>query len=301
MSAELKAVKRKLSSLDGPVEASHRTSPPHSNLCTRCAELRLEEALIDMKPPVQRNETLNVKIADVGQYYRRQRANGCKLCHLLSASRFTNDHPDKESEDHDELHVFELWDSLSWIASFVWGSASGRGDVLILRGQGSLHLAVVPSRSTRPSLLHGERTGLNVIRQRRTSQPQIFAPQIVNPLFELSLGRYWLQYCKSHHKRLCSMKANAAADLHLIDCHSLKVVPAPNQAGYTALSYVWGASATKTGALKVSHTCESGERPLPSPMPAIITDAISVTIGLGFQYLWVDRYCIDQDSPSKHQ
>lgn len=134
-----------------------------------------------------------------------------------------------------------------------------------------------------------------------TSQQEIFAPQIVSPLFDLSIATQWIQYCQDHHKSPCSLKKDATAELHLIDCHSLQVIPAPNGADYTALSCVWGEKATSDNPLELPIPSELNRRRLPSPMPVVIADAISVTIGLGFSYLWVDRYCIDQDSSSKHE
>ncbi|KXH49421.1 hypothetical protein CNYM01_08282 [Colletotrichum nymphaeae SA-01] len=54
---------------------------------------------------------------------------------------------------------------------------------------------------------------------------------------------------------------------------------------YATLSYVWG-SVHSDGVV-------SGRR-LPSSVPRVIEDAKTVTASLGFQYLWVDRYCIPQ-------
>jgi hypothetical protein len=36
-------------------------------------------------------------------------------------------------------------------------------------------------------------------------------------------------------------------------------------------------------------------------LPATIQDAIEVTLSLGYQYLWVDKYCINQSNPRKLQ
>lgn len=40
---------------------------------------------------------------------------------------------------------------------------------------------------------------------------------------------------------------------------------------------------------------------LPTALPATILDAITVTNRLGFRYLWVDRYCINQHDKNKAQ
>ncbi|KAF5873132.1 putative tol protein [Botrytis fragariae] len=37
------------------------------------------------------------------------------------------------------------------------------------------------------------------------------------------------------------------------------------------------------------------------PVPAVIKDAIEVSLKLGLRFIWVDRYCIRQDDPEKHR
>ncbi|TEA14095.1 hypothetical protein C8034_v003502 [Colletotrichum sidae] len=77
-------------------------------------------------------------------------------------------------------------------------------------------------------------------------------------------------------------------------------MPAPAKAEYTALSYVWGDATSQN----VSTTAESSQgRPLSSmaELPRVIEDAIALTMAMGLRYLWVDRYCIDQQSSAKHE
>ncbi|KAH8897689.1 heterokaryon incompatibility, partial [Thozetella sp. PMI_491] len=59
---------------------------------------------------------------------------------------------------------------------------------------------------------------------------------------------------------------------------------------FVALSYKWGSTASG-----------APTTPLPEFLPATVTDAIYVTMQLGYNYLWVDRYCISQnDQHAKH-
>jgi hypothetical protein len=53
---------------------------------------------------------------------------------------------------------------------------------------------------------------------------------------------------------------------------------------YACLSHVWGA--------KEKYRCGGGLQNIPQT----IKDAMSVCSALGVQYLWVDRYCIDQNN-----
>jgi Heterokaryon incompatibility protein (HET) len=74
------------------------------------------------------------------------------------------------------------------------------------------------------------------------------------------------------------------AQLKLIDCQTRKVIMAPSNSPYLALSYVWGC--------KPSSFDES-------KLPSTIEDAVTVTLKLRYRYLWVDQYCINQNSPEK--
>lgn len=72
----------------------------------------------------------------------------------------------------------------------------------------------------------------------------------------------------------------------LIDCDSSSrdVLDKPLTEKYVALSYVWGEVAV-----------------VPGSWPQVVLDAILVTRKLGLRYLWVDRFCIDQDdAQTKH-
>lgn len=75
-------------------------------------------------------------------------------------------------------------------------------------------------------------------------------------------------------------------NLLLIDCVNRQVVAAPHRCWYLALSYVWGNQRPRA--------VEVGE--ILCSLPQTIEDAITVTLKLGFQYLWVDMYCIKQDN-----
>lgn len=81
-------------------------------------------------------------------------------------------------------------------------------------------------------------------------------------------------------------------NLRVIDCFSGTVVSLPQGREYAALSYVWGPTLRSDQPSNVSV--------LPHPVPKTIEDAIICVTQLGLRYLWVDRYCIDQTSPTKH-
>ncbi|KAF5541756.1 heterokaryon incompatibility (HET) domain-containing protein [Fusarium mexicanum] len=77
----------------------------------------------------------------------------------------------------------------------------------------------------------------------------------------------------------------------LRDCRTRQVVDAPRDVTYVAFSYVWGKSHDAEATGKSFNW-----RSLPEVMPRTIEDAIQVVLGIDLQYLWVDKYCINQSS-----
>ena len=64
-----------------------------------------------------------------------------------------------------------------------------------------------------------------------------------------------------------------------------------------SLSYVWGQSPSAT----LESVTDYAYQPTLHELPKVIEDSIEVTLRLGFQYLWVDRYCINQsDKEDQH-
>jgi hypothetical protein len=92
--------------------------------------------------------------------------------------------------------------------------------------------------------------------------------------YELLLG--WLNKCRQEHEAAyCWPEHKVIPGIKFIDCHTRCVVDAERGCQYVTLSYVWGS------------TIASGDTP--GSYPPTIEDAITVTVALGFRYLWVDR------------
>jgi len=95
----------------------------------------------------------------------------------------------------------------------------------------------------------------------------------------------WISLCSSRH-RICDLKIPSSnACQKLIDCETRTIVLDENQS-YVALSYVWG----------LGSDTSRDPKTLPTDLPNTIQDAMTVTKELGYRYLWVDRYCIDQEN-----
>ena len=94
----------------------------------------------------------------------------------------------------------------------------------------------------------------------------------------------WISLCQDKHIKICSVEnPSFIPGLKLIDCITGDIIMLEDKP-YLALSYVWGSSS------------EIPENPnkLPEAIPNTIEDAIMVVKKLGYRYLWVDRYCINQ-------
>jgi hypothetical protein len=121
--------------------------------------------------------------------------------------------------------------------------------------------------------------------------PETHARQIFPRLADWETAKSWVKYCEANHGTSCQPDPLRLRNFMVIDCYSRQVVLAPENCKYAALSYVWGGSVEGDLDFRLS---------LPNPAPLAIEDAITCTASLGFSYLWVDRYCIDQESTLKH-
>ena len=162
----------------------------------------------------------------------------------------------------------------------------------------SVMLAVIPSKRERVNRqpMHPLLSG-KMIMQCHDSPNQITGRRIA-PTIDFGLVRSWLGFCDLHHERLCRREdVSSIPGFRIIDCAARRVVPwsaIQNPGGFVALSYVWGNSA-KT----YDGTAEDGR--LPDEVPKVVADAMEATRELGFNHIWIDRYCIPQDnSRDKH-
>jgi hypothetical protein len=112
----------------------------------------------------------------------------------------------------------------------------------------------------------------------RTTQTAL--QSLTPPFMSFSRVKDLLDTCKEHHTG-CSLPTqdHVILNLRVIDCTSLKVVDAPANCQYVALSYVWGS------AQSVDDDLSSMQN-----LPRVIRQRVEVTSKLGFEFLWIDRY-----------
>lgn len=144
-----------------------------------------------------------------------------------------------------------------------------------------------------------------------------FAPhEQRKPWINLNIIKDWLETCDVHHEGHCVVNDHGASSSPwhgpqwLIDTHERRLVPYNGDMKYFALSYVWGAASGTAYALcldssNVKELQEAqflrNEKDKPKRLPQLIDDVIELVHRLDkCQYLWVDRYCIEQDNgPAK--
>jgi len=117
-----------------------------------------------------------------------------------------------------------------------------------------------------------------------------FAARTTGRLFGLisvdtDVLKEWIERCNSNHQHVCGrIREDGIRPDRLIDCSRWELCTSDEP--YVCLSYVWGSNLSDQ---KVAGNA------LPHEMPSTISDAMEVTLKLGWRYLWVDRYCINQD------
>ncbi|KAF2726899.1 HET-domain-containing protein, partial [Polyplosphaeria fusca] len=144
---------------------------------------------------------------------------------------------------------------------------------------GTKRTAFVVSAESRPRTVSRDNIVLGIIHP--DANLDDFTPRLISPdKIDYDVVLEWFSLCQNlHHDCHLREAAKNLPDLKMIDCTTKGVVAAPDRCDYVALSYVWGL---------VSNQSDS-------TWPLVVEDSISVTRSLGFRYLWVDRYCIDQD------
>ncbi|CAO2656798.1 Nn.00g056010.m01.CDS01 [Neocucurbitaria sp. VM-36] len=108
---------------------------------------------------------------------------------------------------------------------------------------------------------------------------------------DFNAAKSWIRTCSEQHGDSCGNVEPTFSSLKVIDCRTKTVVRAPASCQYVALSYVWG-----TNHVTTPRDLSNWDR-----VPTLIQDAVIATIKLGYNYLWVDFYCIPQDDASEMQ
>ncbi|KAK2757157.1 tol protein [Colletotrichum kahawae] len=332
---------RALETTDEDASSDTRPKLPGAcSRCVKLSEL-IRNSLDDLPPgfdDISSDAPGFIKVANLGKTFRTQFQDRptspgllvqacqkvglfqptCNLCVMLSMSRPVW----KEETCLDELRLMRLNALLLFPLVGVDRERIQRDGDGPLR-QSPLYLSVIPEMSTLGLMSNsylgdmGSERGYPAIYRWGHLPKAAYLPSLVQPRFDAGLACKWLDYCKENHRGLCLPRLSMLSGLCLIHCRSRTVVAAPEDAEYVALSYCWGQPEPRrpwfqwwSGEISTEFpVAEDNRNPahggihsyLPLDVPTVISDAMLVTISLGFSYLWVDRYCIDQTNSDKYK
>ncbi|KAI1804231.1 HET-domain-containing protein [Daldinia bambusicola] len=251
----------------------------HQHLCENCSQLSFSRFFSRPIEGVQ-------FVANVGRRFRSRQDTDCSLCGILSHCRI--DEPYSASTDNPDYDVLVAYPFFIEDCKIRASYSKLDGLILAIRHQ-SLYFKTEYTFSS--LAYHILQNGCGLV-TRALEDTSIVARH--NPQFNARIALSWLQNCKDSHGLLCIQRQSFTGAISLIDCHTLAVGLHREDQPYIALSYVWGGSdirGVRWHNRRLSLCLEQ--------LPQVVRDAITVTLAMGFRYLWIDKYCIDQDEPLK--
>lgn len=257
-------------------------------ICEACRQIDFQR-VIDLDCATLRRRRNGILIAHLGSRCTTTASKGCTLCRPFTAValRFSKigDRPEYE------LRAYSF---LLHTSTFMYSSCPDR-----LKTKDMPFLAVVDAEMKRSHRMADKIDAVGQIHCYSLDnwQPRAFSPQFVPAKLDYSPVVQWLEYCKLHDKKLCGSKEPQLPGRKVIDCNSLSVIFALPLCSYATLSYVWGDSKRDCNSAETTRNDATGS--LPQFLPATIRDIMTVTKNLGLQYLWIDRFCIDQNNPEE--
>jgi hypothetical protein len=290
-------------SIPREAEVSARASPLEvlqqretgQQLCARCASIDLDNVFgYEFKADDYMKE-----VKELGHISSIHEHSTCPLCRLFALMRPTSV----------KAQVYRLMA----FGSRVFEYQTVENDPprpAKLGVQETVLLGIIPSKlsgrfehlRSAPEVIAGLRETGFICSLTHSSQPssessRCFRGNVLSPTHaDLVMLKSWIEYCQEHHSSGCGdhnfgIASPDVPGFQVIDCKTRQVVPATIRCHYVALSYVWGSSLANG-----TYQKHNKESLLQENLPKTIEDAIIVTLQLGFRYLWVDYYCIDQDN-----
>jgi len=245
-----------------------------SSLCSRCSSIDVESLFVDLAGRrIKRLMTL-------GELGVESELSSCSLCRLFHAVRI---HGSDWIENY-ALYCVEVEAAYG----FGYGTvlAVARDDLEFPGEYGLLMM--------RRMLREDASGGFIACSSASKTAPYVnsLRAQSIDAIsIDFDIIRGWLHRCGREHTKRCTQVESSTSslkELKLIDCEQRRIVPALPTYRYAALSYVWGTSRS------ADDRCVNNG--LPTTLPRTIEDALKVSKSLGLRYIWIDRYCINQDN-----
>ncbi|KAK6844352.1 HET-domain-containing protein [Apiospora arundinis] len=228
-------------------------------------------------------------IGQMDHKYVKRPSNNCALCHLLLATQvyiseeFTQE--DCFQGSADQWCLFPVpatyWQSNDHTAPF-----DTSGIAMLAPASLSKHWGPRPADYMKQLRL----STLLVVHMEGLSSQLSPIPRPIKTVMAFEEIRKCLVSCKKNHIR-CLKSPLPRMPIWLIDCKDRSLRYLSTDEKYFALSYVWG---------QVTVSRASGGH-LPGVLPRTIEEALELTLALGYRYLWVDQFCVNQvDAAIKH-
>ncbi|KAI3318050.1 HET-domain-containing protein [Xylariaceae sp. AK1471] len=250
---------------------------PAARLCQRCMDMNLDELLRGNKQQATAGKLERKTYFNLGPANLQSFTTWCSLCQFFASMSPSPDLGPKALnqtlviKDAAEESFGQLYSSGGRMIPFSCGQLFVARECVTASGTiyscGHAFCAVNPS-----SLVDTNEQGL--------ARGRLIEPNRL----DYSLLRDWISNCKEAHVECIGQQF---FPLKVIDCNRRTIRPLQEHVSYVALSYVWG----RPGLSADEPTAADS---FPTKLPATVEDAIKVTLGLGYDYLWVDRYCINQ-------
>lgn len=250
-----------------PVAAPYATeddSPDGGSICRECRQVDWD-SLPTLAEIFTWGDHFRI-IRTIEANHEQLATSSCKICRILSAVK-----PQSLDNKKCILVARPLFDFIAYAQPGYWGSRYNNT---------ALHVCL------RDEIFHSEISYSScLVAIRRDNED--FNSRTISPR---SIDYDWLRglarSCEENHEEPCRASSPgpvAVSGLKVIETSSRTVVEATAGCRYVALSYVWGEQQDVDPA-----------SPLHRP-PQLIEDAISVTIAMGYKYLWIDRYVSRHD------
>jgi hypothetical protein len=269
-------------------------------ICDRCSEFDFE-SIFDPS-----NETPPSAGRPIGRHVgaitAATEASACPLCRLFAAVRFPREVTVSNPSGHYHLR--------SWSTLKMYGSIKTKARTVL---KPSIVIAVEQGNPVKNYRFGGYLMSHGVIAPVVSDPSQslkrftLFGSPVDSKAVNFSRVRKWLRHCETLHADVCEALVTSQLNLlRVINCDTMEIVPMatlPSNIQYFALSYVWGLPNPNTNTDDASSLYSTSL--LCSQIPQVIQDAIEVVKNLreeGQRYLWVDKYCIDQNNTmDKHR
>ncbi|GIZ45826.1 hypothetical protein CKM354_000897700 [Cercospora kikuchii] len=124
-----------------------------------------------------------------------------------------------------------------------------------------------------------------------TKSVTTFSARLLDSRMDSGFVKAQLKSCKDNHPACRSNFQRPMKTIKLIDCTAHRIFERERNESYLTLSYV-------NRSVNFDVTRHIKGQMLVAP-PALYSDAMNLTTKLGYEYLWIDNYCIPQPPPGR--